>query len=56
MDLLITAKNFVCPSLFMAEELGKKEVKPGYINLTELEMMKLAKKYGLSWCRASLCF
>ena len=24
MDLLITAKNFVCPSLFMAEELRKK--------------------------------
>ena len=27
MDLLITAKNFVCPSLFMAEELRKKGCK-----------------------------
>ena len=56
MDLLITAKNFVCPSLFMADELGKKEVKPGYINLTELEMISWQKNMGLFMVQSFLMF
>ena len=51
---LITAKNFVCPSLFMAEELRKKGNKPGYINLIGLEIMNWQKIWSLSWCRTSL--
>jgi hypothetical protein len=46
MDLLITAKNFVCPSLFMAEELKRNGVELGYINLIELEMMIWRKNMG----------
>ena len=46
MDLLITAKNFVCPSLFMAEELKKKGAKTWVYQFNRVRDHKLAKKYG----------
>ena len=46
MDLLITAKNFVCPSLFMADELGKKGGKTWVYQFNRVRDDKLAKKYG----------
>ena len=46
MDLLITAKNFVCPSLFMAEELKKKGGKTWVYQFNRVRDHKLAKKYG----------
>ena len=46
MDLLITAKNFVCPSLFMAEELRKKGGKTWVYQFNRVRDNELAKKYG----------
>ena len=46
MDLLITAKNFVCPSLFMAEELKKKGGKTWVYQFNRIRDNQLAKKYG----------
>jgi len=46
MDLLITAKNFVCPSLFMAEELKKKGGKTWVYQFNRVRDNELAKKYG----------
>ena len=46
MDLLITAKNFVCPSLFMAEELKKKGGKTWVYQFNRIRDNELAKKYG----------
>tara|TARA_B100000530_G_scaffold6569_1_gene5550 strand:- start:2419 stop:3948 length:1530 start_codon:yes stop_codon:yes gene_type:complete len=46
MDLLITAKNFVCPSLFMAEELRKKGSKTWVYQFNRVRDDELAKKYG----------
>lgn len=46
MDLLITAKNFVCPSLFMAEELTKKGGKTWVYQFNRVRDNELAKKYG----------
>ena len=46
MDLLITAKNFVCPSLFMAEELSKKGGKTWVYQFNRVRDNELAKKYG----------
>ncbi len=46
MDLLITAKNFVCPSLFMAEELRKKGGKTWVYQFNRIRDNELAKKYG----------
>ena len=46
MDLLITAKNFVCPSLFMAEELRKKGNKTWVYQFNRVRDNELAKKYG----------
>ena len=46
MDLLITAKNFVCPSLFMAEELRKKGGKTWVYQFNRIRDSELAKKYG----------
>jgi len=46
MDLLITAKNFVCPSLFMAEELRKKGGKTWVYQFNRVRDNALAKKYG----------
>ena len=46
MDLLITAKNFVCPSLFMAEELMKKGGKTWVYQFNRVRDNELAKKYG----------
>ena len=46
MDLLITAKNFVCPSLFMADELGKKGGKTWVYQFNRVRDDKLAQKYG----------
>jgi len=46
MDLLITAKNFVCPSLFMAEQLRKKGGKTWVYQFNRVRDGKLAKKYG----------
>ena len=46
MDLLITAKNFVCPSLFMAEELRKKGGKNWVYQFNRVRDNELAKKYG----------
>ena len=46
MDLLITAKNFVCPSLFMAEELRKKGGKIWVYQFNRVRDNELAKKYG----------
>ena len=46
MDLLITAKNFVCPSLFMAKELKKKGGKTWVYQFNRVRDDELAKKYG----------
>ena len=46
MDLLITAKNFVCPSLFMAEQLRKKGGKTWVYQFNRVRDGELAKKYG----------
>ena len=46
MDLLITAKNFVCPSLFMAEQLRKKGGKTWVYQFNRVRNGELAKKYG----------
>jgi len=46
MDLLITAKNFVCPSLFMAKELKKKGGKTWVYQFNRVRDNELAKKYG----------
>ena len=46
MDLLITAKNFVCPSLFMADELAKKGGKTWVYQFNRVRDDKLAQKYG----------
>ena len=46
MDLLITAKNFVCPSLFMAEELRKKGNKTWVYQFNRVRDNELSKKYG----------
>ena len=46
MDLLITAKNFVCPSLFMAEELKKKGGKTWVYQFNRVRDDELAKQYG----------
>ena len=46
MDLLITAKNFVCPSLFMAEVLRKKGGKTWVYQFNRVRDNALAKKYG----------
>ena len=46
MDLLITAKNFVCPSLFMAEQLRKKGGKTWVYQFNRVRNDELAKKYG----------
>ena len=46
MDLLITAKNFVCPSLFMAEVLSKKGNKTWVYQFNRVRDNELAKKYG----------
>ena len=46
MDLLITAKNFVCPSLFMAEELKRNGGKAWVYQFNRVRDGELAKKYG----------
>ena len=46
MDLLITAKNFVCPSLFMAEELKRNGNKTWVYQFNRVRDDELAKKYG----------
>ena len=46
MDLLITAKNFVCPSLFMAEELKRNGGKTWVYQFNRVRDNELAKKYG----------
>ena len=46
MDLLITAKNFVCPSLFMAEELKKKGGSTWVYQFNRVRDNELANKYG----------
>ncbi|GIS35582.1 MAG: hypothetical protein Ct9H90mP6_08390 [Gammaproteobacteria bacterium] len=46
MDLLITAKNFVCPSLFMAEGVKKKRKGTWVYQFNRVRDNELAKKYG----------
>ena len=46
MDLLITAKNFVCPSLFMAEELKRNGGKAWVYQFNRVRDDELAQKYG----------
>ena len=46
MDLLITAKNFVCPSLFMAKKLSENGNKAWVYQFNRVRDDKLAKKYG----------
>ena len=46
MDLLITAKNFVCPSLFMAKSLKNKGKKTWVYQFNRVRDDELAKKYG----------
>ena len=46
MDLLITAKNFVCPSLFIAEKLQHKGNKTWVYQFNRVRDDELAKKYG----------
>ena len=46
MDLLITAKNFVCPSLFMAKKLSKRGNKTWVYQFNRVRDGELAKKYG----------
>ena len=46
MDLLITAKNFVCPSLFMAEKLQHIGSKTWVYQFNRVRDDELAKKYG----------
>ena len=46
MDLLITAKNFVCPSLFMAEELKRNGSRTWVYQFNRVRDDDLAKKYG----------
>ena len=46
MDLLITAKNFVCPSLFMAKTLRENGNKTWVYQFNRVRDDELAKKYG----------
>ena len=46
MDLLITAKNFVCPSFFMAEELKRNGSRTWIYQFNRVRDDDLAKKYG----------
>ena len=46
MDLLITAKNFVCPSLYMAERLKERGNKTWVYQFNRVRDGDLAKKYG----------
>ena len=46
MDLLITAKNFVCPSLFMARKLRENGKKTWVYQFNRVRDGELAKKFG----------